>query len=359
MKRTLLLFLALPLVLGSCAPSVSTLLTASPQAPLAPGEEVSLISLQEQVPPHAEVIGMVRIGDSGFTTDCSWGAVIAKAKSEARKVGGNSIKIIDHQKPNLASTCHRITVNILKVSGAEPTQNAPFAAENDPYVDLGRTYAQAAAGSPELPAETPSPKVRLGINGGWSTRIAKVTDNVSPDYKQYIKDLKQGYHLGADATYYFSEQMGFGLKYSTYKASNEAEIYGQSSGGGRMRGKMSDAISINFIGPTFNTRSLDITRKNTIHFGAGLGYMGYRNNNTIANENLKITGGTLGLSWDVGYDMALTDNMALGLQLSLLAGTLSKIQVQKGFSTTTVTLDKDNREGLARIDVSVGLRFMK
>lgn len=153
--------------------------------------------------------------------------------------------------------------------------------------------------------------------------------------------------------------MGFGLKYSTYKASNEAEIYGQSSGGSMMKGKMSDDIAINFIGPTFNTRYLDITRKNFFHFGVGLGYMGYRNNSMLLNEKLKITSGTLGLSWDMGYDMALSNNTALGLQLSLMAGTLSKLQVQRGFSTSTITLEKDNMESLARIDLSVGLRFMK
>ena len=80
------------------------------------GEEVKVIGLKDPMPAHAEEIGSVKIGDSGFSTDCGWDIALEKAVNEARKKGGNAIKIIKHTPPNMGSTCHRITALILRVS---------------------------------------------------------------------------------------------------------------------------------------------------------------------------------------------------------------------------------------------------
>jgi hypothetical protein len=37
---------------------------------------------------------------------------------EARKIGGNAIKISKHKPPNMGSTCHRITAVILRIENA-------------------------------------------------------------------------------------------------------------------------------------------------------------------------------------------------------------------------------------------------
>lgn len=53
--------------------------------------EKSLDHLRFSEPDSTEVLGKVKIGDSGFTTNCSYEAVINKAKMGSRKVGGNAI----------------------------------------------------------------------------------------------------------------------------------------------------------------------------------------------------------------------------------------------------------------------------
>src|SRR5438552_2699930 len=40
-------------------------------------------------------------------------------------------------------------------------------------------------------------KFRIGAYGGWSYETASVSDNVPAEFKQYVKDLKSGYHFGA------------------------------------------------------------------------------------------------------------------------------------------------------------------
>jgi len=76
--------------------------------------------MQQPEPKESECIGQVKIGDTGFSTNCSYEIAIESAKLEARKVGGNAIKIIEHKSPTaLGSTCHRLTARILKIENPE------------------------------------------------------------------------------------------------------------------------------------------------------------------------------------------------------------------------------------------------
>lgn len=63
-------------------------------------------------------LGEVKIGDTGFSTNCDYETVIDAAKLEARKVGGNAIKIVSHQNPDFVSSCHRITATIYKITSS-------------------------------------------------------------------------------------------------------------------------------------------------------------------------------------------------------------------------------------------------
>lgn len=77
-------------------------------------KEVQVIGVND-LAPGGELLGTVKVGDTGFTTKCSYEIVIGKAKEEARKVGGNLLKITKHQAPNFGSSCHRIEAAVYKV----------------------------------------------------------------------------------------------------------------------------------------------------------------------------------------------------------------------------------------------------
>ena len=89
-----------------------------------------------------------------------------------------------------------------------------------------------------------------------------------------------------------------------------------------------------------------------------LGYMGYSNDKVIIDK-YKMTGSTMGLSFDVGYDIGLSENLSLGFQISFLTGTLFEYDWNDGTKTETIKLEKGEYESLNRIDFSVGLRFSK
>ncbi len=114
----LMLFVLLA-VFSACSPTVSTTINKSyPELEYA--QDVLVIGLDQEDPENAEVLGQVKIGDSGFSTNCNYDVVLGKAKLEARKIGGNAIRIVEHKSPSaMGSSCHRITATILNIDNIE------------------------------------------------------------------------------------------------------------------------------------------------------------------------------------------------------------------------------------------------
>ncbi len=106
------------LLTSSCSPKVSTSISKH-YAALDYREEVAVFMPADDFPADAEVVGTVKIGDSGFSTDCGLDVAIEKAKEEARKAGGNAIKVTRHQPPSFwTSSCHRIKADILRIDAS-------------------------------------------------------------------------------------------------------------------------------------------------------------------------------------------------------------------------------------------------
>lgn len=118
MKINVFFIIASILFLTSCSAKV-TLNMQKTYPPLDYTEEVRVFQPDEKVPSNAEKLGIIKSGDSGFSIKCSYTDVLDKAKTESRKVGGNALKITKHKLPDLWSSCHRITVDVLKIDNLE------------------------------------------------------------------------------------------------------------------------------------------------------------------------------------------------------------------------------------------------
>jgi len=103
------------LILSSCTQRISTSISKN-YAALESTQIVKVIDIDDAVPVGSELLGEVKIGDTGFTNNCDYEAVLSDARIEARKVGGNALKIVDHKYPDMMSTCHRIKADIYKVN---------------------------------------------------------------------------------------------------------------------------------------------------------------------------------------------------------------------------------------------------
>lgn len=203
-------------------------------------------------------------------------------------------------------------------------------------------------------------KIIIGGYGGYSYFTGKVSDEFDPYLQNYLKELKSGYHFGADASYFFTENMGLGLKYSIVRTENHRndvtavnKITGLTS-----TGLLKDDITIQYLGPTFSTRFTSFKSNNYYIISISLGYLDYKNNATLIDE-FKLTSGTLGLCWDLSANLEINKELNLGLGFSYTIGTLNQYNYNDGIQTKVVKLEKDKFENISRIDLSIALRWNK
>lgn len=93
----------------------------------------------------------------------------------------------------------------------------------------------------------------------------------------------------------------------------------------------------------------------------GLGYMGYIDKGSEDNHSYEINGKTAGIVLDIDYSHWFSKHVALDLRISAVVGTLSKLYYEKSSIAPPqeIRLDKEKREGLGRLDFSIGVRFGK
>lgn len=177
-KRNLLIIIVLA-ILSSCNPIIHTSLLKS-YPPIDYKQEIVIIGLNQPEPANSEILGQVQTKDSGFSINCGYDVVINKAKEEVRKAGGNALKIIEHKYPNpLGSSCHRITVKILKIEDIENYQILQEAEQETLDVDYAilNVYRYSGIGS----------MISYNLNLGDSI-ICRVKNN----YKTTIHVKKEG-----------------------------------------------------------------------------------------------------------------------------------------------------------------------
>jgi hypothetical protein len=133
------IFLFISFFLVSCSVRISTELIKT--YPLLDyKQEVKVYEIQDEIPGNSEFLGVVKVEDAGFTLKCGYQFVLEKAKMEARKTGGNAIKIVEHLKPDLYSSCHRITAKILKTDTLAPNSGVNIQNLIDSTIDYAVLY---------------------------------------------------------------------------------------------------------------------------------------------------------------------------------------------------------------------------
>jgi hypothetical protein len=202
-------------------------------------------------------------------------------------------------------------------------------------------------------------KFRIALQGGYSQRLAKISTNVPLEFRSYVSELKKGYHFGGNAAFFFNERYGAGIQYSSMQAKNQLTGITAQDPSTKLllQGNMSDYIVINFIGPTFNTRQI-LGANDNVHLLAsvGLGYITYTDDAAVITPFM-LKGNTLGASMNIGFDIALHENIFIGIETSLLTGVISSFEYSDATRTETIELPDNAKENLLRVDASGGIRF--
>ncbi|MGG7661057.1 outer membrane beta-barrel protein [Dyadobacter sp. BHUBP1] len=181
------------------------------------------------------------------------------------------------------------------------------------------------------------------FHGGYSRRVARVSDQVSPGAMSYLKKMRSGYTLGGDIHYFISEPFGLGAKYSYnhYQFKNAG---------------FQDRVNLNYFAVSALNR-LVLQSGSDVYIGANMGYQSYKDQVNSNGAPVSITGGTVGVGLEIGYGMRMSDASKLYLNFSVLSGTISKVNVNSGGRKETVQLEKGEYESLARLELTLGLVF--
>lgn len=203
------------------------------------------------------------------------------------------------------------------------------------------------------------PLFRVALSGGLSFMTGKISHDVPSDFREYVRELKSGNNFGGEASFFISETFGFGGRYNVLWSSHSLDkISVEDMDGNVTYGRMSDDLKITFIGPSFSLRLLNYNKQNAFLFSLAIGYLDYVNDKVII-ESFQMTGNTVGFGLDLGYDIGLSDHLAIGIQASLITGALSEYTFNYGSSKQTFKLEQGGYENISRFDLSIGLRFIK
>jgi hypothetical protein len=201
---------------------------------------------------------------------------------------------------------------------------------------------------------------RSAISGGLGQRTAAIPAGYFGAQRTYLKDLKSGGQWSLSLVQFISEPLGVGILFNSYLSRASADnISIALPGGTSFTGSVSDRVRVMYFGPNVLTQWTMDKKKGALVSDLSLGFIRYDDVASLNGNIFNITGRTFGMAADFGYDIPLSKKIKLGFQLSMLVGTLSKVDVRNGASSTTVKFNKGEYEGLGRVDFSIGLRLLR
>lgn len=199
---------------------------------------------------------------------------------------------------------------------------------------------------------------RLGIYGGWSYLVGKVDKSLPSFLYNYNKELKSGYHLGADFGYFFKSGMGVGIKYSRFATKNkyDGKVYIIDSITNKPRvGDLMDDITIQYFGPAYMSRLVHKKTGLEILCDVSIGYFMYKDI-AVAVDKFIITSGTIGTSLNIGITYPIVKNLHAGIDCSLYRGTLFYYQYDDGRRVNLNANSPNKPSSISRIDLSATIK---
>ncbi len=349
----IVVFFIISFLFVSCAPRISSQIS-SPKTPLLENQNVVVFEVNEEVPKNTSFIGNISLGDSGFTTNCDFETIINIAKSEARKVGGNALKITEHILPSFfGSSCHRIKADILEIS---EVNTANF--DNTIINDTLNKIQPNQINNKILTDNTKLTRFVLISSVGYAYSLGKLPDGINALEKDYLNNLRSGYDFDLALYYRFKSKSNYawGLKYNRFQTSNELNnlIFTNSFSGAKIGGKLSDNITVSFYAVSYVFDLQSPKSKHQLHSETSLGLVNYKNEKILITDNYLLTGSSFGINFGIGYKYRIATNFSVGPNINYFSSTLFQI---KSVSSEGVVIDnilnKDSAESLSRLGINL------
>lgn len=338
------------LTTAGCSPKIYTSARMNLPARVE-GSPVLVYEVTDSIPGPAQTVGTVSIKDSGFSTGCSYSQVIGRAKDAVNSLGGNSLQLTKHKRPNaLGSSCHRIEGDILLL----PDSVYTAAYFDNLAIQRGRTMLYdgreetsqtpgAAAGTDRESTGNAKKKVNttLLINAGYAFITSKY---IVPD--GYSGNPKNGLDVNAALQWTWKSGLGVGVRYSGYYTSATDNSLTIRPDGTPRRKSTKLNIRLHYFAPEFVLRQ-QVGRKWIFHESVGIGYARY----TEGIGNLTNGIGGLGYHVELGMEYKLSKSVGIGISVGGYGARFS------GLDRFVEAYEKNSHAGISRISLNGGMRF--
>lgn len=200
----------------------------------------------------------------------------------------------------------------------------------------------------------------INAHVGYARRLAPLPDNISPDLKNYLKPLKQGFQFGVGFMYRFNKEHGLRFNYSSFStATTPTAIIVADSAGNTLPGEIHDDVTINTFSLNYvSTKELYKAFK-ALHISIGVGYGSYKNNSYFFDTAYLIESNTVVVELGIAADYFLTENLFLTPSVDLDLGSLTELKVTNLSNNriNRIKFEAENAESITRIDFSLGLSY--
>lgn len=197
---------------------------------------------------------------------------------------------------------------------------------------------------------------RLALDGGLSCLTYRVASMLYDRNKTYYRHSRDGQHFHINFKFFYTKNSGIGLNYMYFSSAHRSDDAVIMSDGKWLQfGKVHDDITVNYIGLYWGFQHY-FTPKHSLHINYSAGWINYFNYRWLWND-YTMKANTFGLVFDIGYDLSINKNFAIGFKTSYLWSNVTTYSKNDGINQYSVTLDKNNHELLSRLDFSIGLRY--
>ena len=330
MKAPYFLVLALLLFLCSCGSMRITTSIVKKYPSLQEDEPIEVYFNTSEVPIESEALGIVRAFDSGTSNKCDSLTAVEHLKTEARKVGGNAVKVTKYIKPShWGSSCHQMEGAILRIHDFNSASS-----EIEEHIT-----------SDTIKPERILPPWRFGLNAGYSWRGARIPMEITGEARDLVETLKKAPAFQGDLQYYVKDSWGIGLTYSAFTASS----------GRKFDTKAKGSTLIQYAGVDWILRG---GKGKWVSFSSlGVGYVGYNFRMDNMWNYYKEWGSTIGCRALLGVDYLLNPSWSIGLNIDVISGLVYNINVDDNGSQYKIKAEsKDTAVGLGQYRITAGIR---
>lgn len=134
-----------------CSPKAASSVTDNSSPPLNEDAAVLVLDINKALPDGCRKIGNLKADAGG--AECHYSTVIANAKDQARKMGGNIVKITRYWEPGIGNPCYRIKADVFfsanadqLVAADQATKDSLHRAKFGDHPDYAILYAYRPSG---------------------------------------------------------------------------------------------------------------------------------------------------------------------------------------------------------------------